>query len=207
MRRLLIAVLVLAALALAADFGTRALAQGWVASQIQTSLELSERPDVSFDTFPFLPRFLSGELPTVTVDAATITAEGIEFERAHLELHDVRFSPSALVRGRSTTITAPEGSGTIVVTGEALTDALRRHDIPVTVRFRGSRAEISAGGLTPSVPLKPTIAGAALVLSATVGSFRLGLPEVVPGVVYRGVRVEGSAVVLSFDIEDASFET
>jgi LmeA-like phospholipid-binding len=62
MRRFLIALAVLVAILVAADFGLRLLTAYWLGRGLQSSLSLSERPSVSLDAFPFLPEVVSGNV-------------------------------------------------------------------------------------------------------------------------------------------------
>jgi len=107
MRKALVALGVLVVVLVAADFGLRALAQHWVAGQLQSSLRLEERPSVSLGGFPFLPRLATGRFPSVDVESHG-SLKASEFPLAGIEvtLRDVRFSADQLLFGNKATIRA-----------------------------------------------------------------------------------------------------
>ena len=72
MRRLIITVLVLAAVLVAADFGAAALAESAVSRQMRGQLGLVDDPSVRINGFPFLTQAVSGEYPSIDVDATRI---------------------------------------------------------------------------------------------------------------------------------------
>src|SRR5262245_31103251 len=76
----------------AADAGLRTLSQFYISRSIQRSLDLPERPSVSLGGFPFSVRLLSGDIPSVTVRARDVTAQGLKLERVDLNLNGVDMS-------------------------------------------------------------------------------------------------------------------
>ena len=69
-RKLLIGLVMLAALLVAADFGARAYAESRAATAVQTESRLATTPDVSIEGFPFLLHAATGEYPQVIVTAS-----------------------------------------------------------------------------------------------------------------------------------------
>src|SRR5947209_7256115 len=100
MRKLLILLLILAALFVIADFGLRAVAEAQTAKALQSSLKLSTKPSVSLGGFPFLAHLASGSFPSVTLDGKRFEADRVPIESAHITLNDVRLSTSQLLGGR-----------------------------------------------------------------------------------------------------------
>src|SRR2546428_11798860 len=144
MRKLLIALAVLVALLVGADFGLRLLADYWVGRELQSSLSLSQRPSVSIGGFPFLPELVSGNVASVTVHAKGSITEGtLPVHEVTLTLLNVSFPPSQLLTGRGTTIRASSGEGTAQFTQGDLNAALGA-SVPVTIRFRNGRVVIRA---------------------------------------------------------------
>ncbi|MBC3843553.1 DUF2993 domain-containing protein [Streptacidiphilus sp. 4-A2] len=75
-RRLLIVLLVLAGLFVVADRVAVNLAQSQVASQIQSSRKLPQKPGVDIEGFPFLTQLLGGKLDEVKVHADSMVVQG-----------------------------------------------------------------------------------------------------------------------------------
>jgi hypothetical protein len=208
MRKLLITLAILAALFVAADFGLRAVAERQAAKSLQSSLRLSSKPTVSISAFPFLVHVFSGRFPSVDLEDRRFTAQGVPFDRALIRLRDVRFSSSELLGGRGGRITVSGGNGTATITGAALTQALRDQGADVTVSFEGGRAMVSSSALGGrSAEARLRVRNGQLILhSSLAGSdVSLTIPQVVRGVRYRGVRVEGHAAVLAFTIQRTTF--
>ena len=96
------------------------------------------------------------------------------------------------------------------MTAEDLTQALNDQGIPVTVEFSDGDAVISENGLPASVKASVSLSGSTLVLrpiSAELPvSVSLVLPEVVTGIRYTRVHIDGSVVTLSFTLANADFK-
>jgi hypothetical protein len=94
---LLIVLLVLVGLAIAADRVALSLAEDKAASALQSSQDLSHKPDVSVDGFPFLTQLAAGRFDEVDVTANDLvvgTAHDVQIERVVVRLHDVHVSDS-----------------------------------------------------------------------------------------------------------------
>jgi hypothetical protein len=86
----LIALVVLLGLLVAADRIAVVVAQDQLASRIQTSQHLSQKPDVSIDGFPFLTQVASRDFPHVTVDIHGLTAtNGLVISNMRADMHGV----------------------------------------------------------------------------------------------------------------------
>ena len=211
-KKLLLAfVLVLATLYVAADFGARALADAGVSKELQSSLRLSTRPDVSLGGFPFIPKLVSGHFDTVTATARGFSVGGVRFARVDLTLHDVKTSTWHVLRGADTKIAVGGGEGTATMTAADASAALKDAGFPIEVKFEGGKVRVHAvrvsGPSGTSFVVTPTIRHGVLILLG-LGNFggpvRLPLPDVVPGLLYTGVKVVGSRAELSFDVRKAT---
>src|SRR2546429_3812343 len=116
--RIAIVLAILAALYVAADFGLKAVAQSKVASALQTKLDLSKKPEVSLGGFPFLIRALDGHLDAVTLDGTNLSAGTQPLGEVRLTLRDVRFSATALITGKSSSVRFAGSHGTAELTGD-----------------------------------------------------------------------------------------
>ena len=186
MRKLLLAVAVLLVVYAAADIGARFWAQAWVGGQLQRSLHLSKSASVSFGGLLFIPEVASGDIPSATVHAAAFSSEGVHFQSATLELHDIRFSPSQLFLSKHT-------------------GSIRDQGVDVTVQLSDGRVTLSGGGLPGSVTVQPSIQSGSLVMEANGANVSLKLPQVVPGVEYRDVHVDGDVGELDFTVSHVEF--
>lgn len=208
MRKWLIALALLVAVLVAADFGLRLLADYWVGRELQSSLSLSQRPSVSIGGFPFLPELVSGNVASVTVHAKGSVTEGkLPVHEVMLTLQDVSFSPGQLVAGGGGTIRASSGDGTAQFTQGDLNAALGA-SVPVTIRFRSGRVVVRVNRGGQEFAARPSISGGRLVLTPTQGSLpalSIDLPKIVDGITYRKVRIEGDTATLSFTLRKATF--
>jgi hypothetical protein len=209
--RVLIAVIVFAAVYLVVDFSGRIWAESYLAGQIQRSLHLSGKPDVTFGGALFGPQLVSGELSSAKVKAKDFSANGVQFFQATLDLHAVKFSPGSLLFHKDSTISAGSGQGTASMTDQQLTDAFRVQGVPLNVRFTPDGAvKVSASRFPVAVTVNATIRHGDLVLrpanpAFSSIAFTLDLPELVRGLTYRSISFSGNVGVLSFGLRNATF--
>jgi hypothetical protein len=196
-------------LLVAADAGLRALSQYYVSRSIQSSLELDERPSVSLGGFPFAVRLFSGDLPSVSVRARNVIADGVRLDRVDLTLRGVDLSAAKVLSTSDRSIHAESGDGTATMTAEDLTKALDDQGVPVTIEFSGGDALVSASGLPGAVEASVELSGASLVLKPISADLPIAvslmLPEVVSGIRYTSVHIDGSVVTLSFTLTNPDF--
>lgn len=92
---LLIVLLVLVGLAVVADRVALGFAEDKAASALQSSQELSHKPDVTVDGFPFLTQLAAGDFGEIVVTANDVsvgTAHDVHIDRVRVDLHDVTVS-------------------------------------------------------------------------------------------------------------------
>ena len=85
----LIALFVLLALLVGADRIALLVAESQLASRIQSSQHLSQKPDVSIDGFPFLTQVIARDFPHATVDIHGLDANGLTISDLHADLRGV----------------------------------------------------------------------------------------------------------------------
>jgi hypothetical protein len=209
--RVLIAVIVLTALYLVLDFSGRIWAESYVAGQIKESLQLSDKPDVTFGGSLFMPELMSGNLASASVKANDFTSNGVQFTGALLHLRDVDFSPGKLLFHKPSKIVATSGDGTASMTDQQLTDAFHVQGVPVNVRFTPEGdVRVSASRFPASLLVQATIEKGDLLLRPknplfSKISFTLNVPELVQGLTYRSVTFTDNLGVLAFDLRNATF--
>ena len=81
MRKLLVALVVLAGLLLLADRGLAAVAQRTVASEVQLAAGLTAEPDVDLGGFPFLTEAVRGRYDRVEVSSTRVPAGSLVLDR------------------------------------------------------------------------------------------------------------------------------
>lgn len=115
MRRLVIALLVLAGLLVAADFGAAALAESAVSREMRQQIGLVDDPSVRINGFPFLTQALSGRYSSIDVDAQRLTVG--EFKQVELTAHleGVTAPLSMLLGSGPKTVQVSRAKGTVEV--------------------------------------------------------------------------------------------
>lgn len=210
MRRAVILLAVLAVVLVGLDLGLRLVGEYHAGAQIQRSMGLPERPDVSLKGFPFLGHLATGDFSSVSVEASDTEFEGIEVESVRLTLRDVAFPPGQLLFGGESTVRAEEGEGTVSLTAEAINRALEA-EVPAEVRFSGDRMLVRLQSpRTEEVETRLTVRDGRL-LATPVGAglpitLSFELPTLLPGLRYTGVRVTEATATLSFLVPDVSLE-
>jgi LmeA-like phospholipid-binding len=115
MRRLIIILLVLAGLAVAADFGAAALAESAVSRQMRTQLGLVDDPSVRVNGFPFLTQAVTGRYPSIDVDAKRIPYGSFKELEITAQLHGVTAPLSMLLGSGQKTIEVAGADGTVKI--------------------------------------------------------------------------------------------
>ncbi|MEU6115832.1 DUF2993 domain-containing protein [Streptomyces sp. NPDC047117] len=149
LRRLLVFVVVVAALFVAADRLAVNFAEDKAAEKIRGSLGLSESPQVSIKGFPFLTQVASGTLTEVDASLGGIeaTAEGHRLRVTELsaQFHDVKLSSD---------YTSIEGAAS--ATGEArigYADLTRAAGDGVRISYGGTSGGKSQVKISPDIPV------------------------------------------------------
>jgi hypothetical protein len=204
LRKVLVFMLVvLAGLYVAADLGARAAADAGVAKELQTSLQLSRRPDVSLGRFPFIPKLVAGRFDQVHATAHGFrTSGGLRFAEVTLDLRDVTFSALRVLRGADSSIGIGNGTGTATLTGGEITDAMRAKGVGARVSIENGRPEVSVGGAAQHVPVETSVQGTTLLVrsGALPGEIRIPLAAIVPTIEFTAVSFRADRAVLSFTV-------
>ena len=94
LRRWVIALVVLAGLLVGADRVAVVVAQNELASKIAQQQNLSQKPTVHIDGFPFLTQALSRDFPHATIDIHGLVTQGVPISDLHADLRGVHVSSS-----------------------------------------------------------------------------------------------------------------
>lgn len=97
MRRLLIALLLVVALGVGADFGAARLFESRVATAMERKYDLGGHPTVQVRDFPFLPHLLTGQFSRIDLAASDARAEGITLQSVEVHLRGIRVERSVML--------------------------------------------------------------------------------------------------------------
>jgi hypothetical protein len=115
MRKLLIALIVVAALFVAVDRIAVAIAQNQISDRIAAAYDLPDKPHVTIAGFPFLTQVVRGDYGRVDVSVAQVTAGGAVLRQLRAQFDDVHASLSQVMGKGSSTITAGRAAGRATV--------------------------------------------------------------------------------------------
>jgi hypothetical protein len=115
MRKLLIALIVVAALFVAVDRIAVAVAQNQISDRIAAAYGLPDKPHVTIAGFPFLTQVAQGDYGRVDVSVGKVSADGAMLRQLRAHFNDVHASLSQLMGKGSSTITAGRAAGSATV--------------------------------------------------------------------------------------------
>lgn len=200
MRRLGVFLVVLAVVAVAADFGARWFAQRAVATELAASFELSSEPSVTIGGWPFLVDFLKGRLASVEVETTEPSQTDVALDRITLTLEDVRFDPQRVMRGSIERVRIGGGSGTAGFSDDSLSRALRNRGVEVAVTFAAGEVVVESDGAEVAGNLEVD-AGQLLVSSDGGASTAVELPSLGGRAAYRSLDIGDGVATLALEIE------
>lgn len=146
-RRLIYFVAIPVAVFLGGSAVAETFAEGQLSNGMRTTLGLRERPSVQIEAFPLFLRVAQGRIPRVTVEAHTLTIEGLEIAEISMDMRGVEASLDVLVRQNKFDLTVERGNGFARVTQDAINAYLVRKkiDAVTTLRADGVVAVQSTG--------------------------------------------------------------
>lgn len=123
MRRLLIVLVVLAALLVAADRIGVVVAQNRLASEIQQQLDLDAKPDVSIRGIPFLTQAIRGTYKDIRMQLPDVDAGDVQDLAVNARLQGAHVSLSDALGGNVDRIPVDQISGTLLIPYDQLARA------------------------------------------------------------------------------------
>lgn len=138
MRRTVIILIVLLALAVAGDFGARSVAQTALADQIQVSASLPDPPTVKITGFPFLAQVITGRYRAVDVTVEALPAtDGLRVDGVRASFTGVHLPVSELLgsQHRNVPVDRAEATGTVAFASLDAAAAIALGAGTMTVRF------------------------------------------------------------------------
>jgi len=207
MRKLLIFLLVLGALAVGGDSLLRGFAERKTADALRTELSLSDTPSVGIGGWPFALRVLAQSFPAVDVIGRDVIIEGLTVATFELRLRDVEFSGRDLLAGEARSISIGAGRGSLRLTSEAISKRLGAENLPFEFSIDGDQATVSSPELGASVSADVTLSGRALTIHPPgFAAVSIDLPQVADEVEYRSVRISGDAIVATFGLRPGTID-
>jgi hypothetical protein len=140
-RRLVVLLLVLAALLAAADRYSVHLAERTVAKQAQVSADLRDQPTVTIHGFPFLTQAVRGRYQRIDVAATDLDRGGVRIARLDATLRGVQLPLSEALRGSVSSIAVESLDASAVVTFADL--AHRSGVVGLTIEPEGKEVRVT----------------------------------------------------------------
>jgi hypothetical protein len=178
-RRLVVVLLVLLALAVVADRVAVRIAETAIAKQAQQSADLRERPEVRIHGFPFLTQAGDGSYSRIDVTATDLDRGGVHVKELDATLHDVQVPLSDALHG---------DVGAVPVSGIDATALVTYADLAHRSGLTGVTITPAEGGVT--VTARVTVLGQTVRASA---DSRLSLRGDRIAVTARSLRVLGQS--------------
>jgi hypothetical protein len=190
-----------------ADWMMKALAEERVADQMQESLELSDRPTVSIDAWPFVVQVMDGHFDSVTVDARDVNEGGIRLKRVELFFDDVDFPAAQLLSQKKRSVEVDGATGTAVITEQDLTRALRSNGIPATVILTGDAAVVETDvGADAAATVSLDGGDLVLVPEEAIDPVIVELPPMTDEVDYKSARIDDGRAVIALEVGRTTLE-
>ncbi|HYZ38725.1 MAG TPA: DUF2993 domain-containing protein [Pseudonocardiaceae bacterium] len=149
MRKLIIAVLVVMALAVAADFAAAAYAEHTVATQMRHQLGLRSDPSVRINGFPFLTQALAGHYTAIDVRATGVPADPLHDLDVEATLHDVTAPLAEVTAGDMHSVRAARVDGRVRIKDTDLGRAIGIEDLRIQLPSDQEIKEVLPAG-TPT---------------------------------------------------------
>lgn len=207
MRKFGIALIVLAALLVAADFGTRAYAESRTADAVQAELGIASTPDVSIEGFPFLFHAASGQYPQVIITASDIDTAVLADLRATLTLSNVTLPLRDALAGNTSQLAAQSTVLQVLVPLSSLSAALGQANLTLSAAPDGSLAvTTSISVLGQTIPLTGTadLTVANDTLTVSVGSLSAAGVDLTPIITAAAEKLAGG-LTQSFPLSGLPF--
>jgi hypothetical protein len=199
-RKLIIAVLVIVALAVAADFGAAAAAEYTVAKQMRQQLNLASDPSVRINGFPFLTQAVAGHYTSIDIQASGVSADPLHNLDVEATLHDVDAPLAEVISGDLHSVRAAKVDGRIRIKDTDLGRAIGIEDLRIQQPSDQEIKELFPPGTPTSASPRGTRAPIKMVATTDLAGQRtevvaFGVIELTRG----SVRISASNVRLGRD--------
>jgi hypothetical protein len=193
MRKLLIGVLILAALLVAADRISVAVAENQISDRLTSAYGLAGKPGVTITGFPFLTQVVTGDYQQIDVSANQVSADGAVLHHLNVRLTGVHATVSQVLGNGSSMVTADRAAGSAMVgfgtVDRRLPSGFRLHPDGKNLSVSGNMAvggvripvsatvalRVSGSGISVT-PVRVTVPGIATLPSAYSSQLRVVVP-------------------------------
>ena len=206
MRRLLVVVVVLALSFVVLDQVLRRVAEDRAADRIGTLIHAGRPPEVTFHGLLFLPQVFSGRFEEVSVEAGSVSFDGIKMSHAVLELEGIEARLTEVIEGQAA-IDIQRGHGTVSMSEAELNGVLGARSVPISVELQSAGVVVRSTQIEDAeAPGEVTVANNSLVISSSdLGvSESVELPRFTRGIRFREVRPRSGRLDLTFVIVETT---
>ena len=210
MRKLIVALVVLALVLVGADIAGRLIAQQKASEALGTQLDAVHDPSVSIHGFSFLVQAVRGDYSHITIDAGDVALGPIHGATMHADLYGVRFPLSDALSGNLHHLSAGRAAMRAVIPGSALASALQQPGLTLSPAGDGMvqvHTTIAVAGQTfpVTVDLAVTVTGNELDLAARpVSADGFTIPAALAGALQQRLTRSISLAALPFPLSSAT---
>ncbi len=202
MRKLLVVVAVLTALAVGADRVAVAVAQGVLASQLGKVGDLRTDPSVTIAGFPFLTQAFDGHYERIEVRADDVARKGLRVSRLTVALEGVDLPLSKALKGSVGAVPVAGLSATALVSYADLAAASDLPDLTITRAGDGVRVAgtVTVGGRPVKASALSSVELSGTTLVVTTRSVEGALAPAVKAEVARALGIRAPVAALPFGL-------
>lgn len=150
MKKTVIAVVILAGLLLAADYGAATAAEYQVSKQMRAKFGLAEDPAVQIHGFPFLTQAAAGDYQDVNVQAVGVPVPKVQKVDFNIDLKHLHAPLSDLMNGSTQHVEADEVDGTVQLKALYLGELIGIPDLTID---RASDSDVKGDNDNPPVAI------------------------------------------------------
>lgn len=211
MGRLFRVLLVLALVAVGADFAVRLIIEDRVESALERRGYLDASAfEVEAASFPFIWHLTQGTLPQIIVTARDVATDRTDLESVRLDLRDVDWSFPADRGAPDVLVVASEGDGVATLSSESLAALvpesygvrldLLQDEVRITPDAEGQATTVTEDDLV----IQADDAAGSLRIDAPspVGPILVPLPDLVDGATMQDATIERGELTISFTVRD-----
>ena len=211
MGRLFRVLLVLALVAVGADFAVRLIIEDRVESALERRGYLDASAfNVEAAGFPFIWHLTQGTFPQIVVTAQDVEADRADLESVRLDLRDVDWSFPDERGAPDVLVVAQEGDGVVTLSSESLSALvpesyglrldLLQDEVRITPDAEGQTTTVAEDDL--SIEADDAAGSLRIDAPSPVGPILVPLPDLVDGAKMRDANIERRELTISFTVRD-----
>ncbi|MER7015055.1 LmeA family phospholipid-binding protein [Saccharopolyspora sp. NPDC000359] len=141
MKKLVIALVIIAGLLVGADFGGAAIAEYQVSKKVAEQLQLPENPEVRINGFPFLTQVVAGNYRDVQMAANAVQVGPFNEVGIEADLHGAKVSTSELIAGTADHFTVDELVGRVKLKASDVARLIGIQDLTINPAAKDALAD------------------------------------------------------------------